>query len=148
MLSVWHPNCTSVKYMQRSLGTASICYLVSGSISESLKSPGYLSLLIILWSSYLFGEYNLSIYICIRIPGLHAVFGYECCIFVSCSVEELLRVQSHWNPVYQHNKAFLKVSVIGTCSCQMLHLGLGPSVSSSSCSIHNPSISCRPGTFG
>lgn len=34
------------------LGQACVCYLLSGSISESPKGPGYLILLIFLWRSY------------------------------------------------------------------------------------------------
>ena len=48
----WRPSCTSATYEWRGLGSAHVCFLVGGSVSESPKGPGWLTLLAFLWSSH------------------------------------------------------------------------------------------------
>jgi hypothetical protein len=50
--------------------------LVGGSVSESPKGPGWLTLLVFLWSSY--SSSNPSVYSSIRVPKLHPLFGCGC----------------------------------------------------------------------
>ena len=64
--------------MQGGLGPAHVWSLVGGSVYESPEGPGWLTVLVFLWSSYSLRSCNPSSYSSRRVPKLYSLFdcGY------------------------------------------------------------------------
>ena len=72
------PSCTSPTYVHGGLGPTRVHSLVGGSISESTKAPGWLTLLVFLRSSYPLWGHKLLPYSSKGVPNFLPLFGREC----------------------------------------------------------------------